>query len=83
MPCPGYDRSFKFIVGKPYRQRRRRPDSESDDTQTESSTSDTPFEMQAAGQMLIERTSSDVRQSRKIARDYLSGGKPCRVATKE
>ncbi|KAJ5212354.1 uncharacterized protein N7498_004000 [Penicillium cinerascens] len=25
-PCPGYDRGFKFITGKPYRSRRARPD---------------------------------------------------------
>ncbi|KAJ5602054.1 hypothetical protein N7510_011588 [Penicillium lagena] len=58
MPCPGYDRSFKFIEGKPYRQRRRRPDSESDDAQTDSSTADTPQGSLAASQMLMERTSS-------------------------
>ncbi|KAI9928158.1 hypothetical protein ASPWEDRAFT_170845 [Aspergillus wentii DTO 134E9] len=27
-PCPGYDRNFKFVTGKPHRTRRRRPDSE-------------------------------------------------------
>lgn len=58
MPCPGYDRSFKFIEGKPYRQRRHRPGSESDDAQTENLTADTLDETRAAGQMLLEKTSS-------------------------
>jgi hypothetical protein len=39
-PCPGYDRGFKFITGKPYRSRRARPNgSESTDDKRSVSTS--------------------------------------------
>ncbi|KAJ5808774.1 hypothetical protein N7474_010043 [Penicillium riverlandense] len=72
MPCPGYDRSFKFIEGKPYRQRRRRTDSESDDAQSESPTHGTL----AAGQMLMERTLSPSSSSSSLdspASDVLQG----------
>ncbi|OGE58167.1 hypothetical protein PENARI_c001G00647 [Penicillium arizonense] len=53
-PCPGYDRGFKFITGKPYRDRRR-PASDKKDGTPKSATSSPEIELESACQTLIKR----------------------------
>lgn len=55
-PCPGYDRGFKFITGKPYRSRRARPDG-SDNTEgkhSESTSSSAGSDNQSSCQEVIQ-----------------------------
>lgn len=54
-PCPGYDRGFRFVTGKPYRNRRQ-PKSPGDKKDTPlSATSSPEIEFEAAGKALALR----------------------------
>ncbi|KAJ6110602.1 hypothetical protein N7486_002837 [Penicillium sp. IBT 16267x] len=57
-PCPGYDKGFKFIAGKPYRTRRRAPgidDARSNASPSSSSLSPTTRESRPETQLLVQR----------------------------
>ncbi|KAJ5888311.1 hypothetical protein N7495_008352 [Penicillium taxi] len=58
-PCPGYNRGFKFITGKPYRSRRRLPGNGNDTTDIQSPESVSPSiissDRRSASQELIQR----------------------------
>ncbi|KAJ5514590.1 hypothetical protein N7463_004142 [Penicillium fimorum] len=56
-PCPGYDRGFKFVTGKPYRDRRQpNPRSDKNDgTRPKSATSNSEIDLDPIYQSLIQR----------------------------
>ncbi|KAJ5834556.1 hypothetical protein N7447_000582 [Penicillium robsamsonii] len=56
-PCPGYDRGFKFVTGKPYRDRRQpNPRSDKKDgTRPRSTTSNSEIDLDPIYQSLVQR----------------------------
>ncbi|KAJ5615695.1 hypothetical protein N7537_000809 [Penicillium hordei] len=56
-PCPGYDRGFKFITGKPYRDRRRPnpKNNKKDGARPKSATSDPMIDLEPTCQTMAQR----------------------------
>lgn len=54
--CPGYDRGFKFIIGKPYRDRRQpNPRNDEKDGRSKSATSNSKIDLEPTYQTLAQR----------------------------
>lgn len=52
-PCPGYNRGFKFVAGKPYRDRRR-PNSQDKKGLSQGATSSPEIELEPTGWALVQ-----------------------------